>query len=49
MYKLYDSEGGYIDSFPSWKQADNFRFVKGNNLNWRIKNENYKEISGGRF
>lgn len=35
MYKLYDSEGGYIGSFPSWKQADNYRFAKGNKY-WKI-------------
>ena len=37
MYKVYDSEGGYIGSFPSWRAADNYRFIKGNNLNWRIQ------------
>lgn len=36
MYKLYDSEGGYIGSFPSWKQADNYRFTYGNS-EWKIK------------
>lgn len=35
MYKLYDSEGGYIGSFPSWKEADNYRFTYGNS-NWKI-------------
>ena len=24
MYKLYDSKGGYIGTFPSWKSADNY-------------------------
>ena len=36
MYKLYDSKGGYIGSFPSWKEADIYRFVKGNKR-WIIK------------
>ena len=36
MYKLYDSEGGYIGTFPSWKQADNYRFARGNKC-WIIK------------
>lgn len=36
MYKLYDSEGGYIGSFSSWKQADNYRFARGNKY-WKIK------------
>ena len=35
-YKLYDSEGGYIGTFPSWKQADNYRFARGNKC-WIIK------------
>lgn len=37
MYKLYDSEGGFIGKFPSWQAADNYRFARGNNLNWKIK------------
>lgn len=36
MYKLYDSKGGYIGSFLSWKQADNYRFARGNKY-WTIK------------
>ena len=36
MYKLYDSKGGYIGSFPSWKSADNYRWIKGNK-SWKIK------------
>lgn len=36
MYKLYDSEGGYIGTFPSWKEADNYRWIKGNKY-WIIK------------
>lgn len=41
MYKLYDSEGGYIGSFPSWKQADNYRFAKGNPPGWKIVHISY--------
>jgi len=35
-FKLYDSEGGYIGSFPSWQSADNYRWIKGNKY-WKIK------------
>ena len=35
-YRVYDSEGGYIGSFPSWKLADNYRFARGNKY-WKIK------------
>lgn len=35
-YKLYDSEGGYIGNFPSYKMADNYRFAYGNKW-WKIK------------
>ena len=36
MYKLYDSKGGYIGSFPSYQSADNYRWIKGNKQ-WKIK------------
>lgn len=36
MYKLYDSEGGYIGTFPSWQTANNYRFAYGNQY-WKIK------------
>ena len=36
MYKIYDSKGGYIGTFPYWQAADNYRFAKGN-MNWKIK------------
>ena len=28
MYKLYDSKGGYIGTFPSWQAADNYRTAR---------------------
>ena len=40
MYKLYDSEGGYISTFPSWQAANNYRFAFGNK-NWKIKSVSY--------
>ena len=34
--KIVDKYGGYHGVFPSRKDADNFRFVSGNNPDWRI-------------
>lgn len=36
MYRLYDSKGGYIGTFPSWQTANNYRFAYGNQY-WKIK------------
>ena len=40
MFRLEDSEGGYIGTFPSWQDADNYRFVYGNS-DWEITQISY--------
>lgn len=40
VYRLYDTEEGYQGSFPSWQEADNYRFVRGN-PSWKIERVSY--------
>lgn len=35
-YRVYDSQGNYMKSFPDYKQASNYKLAFGN-IYWRIK------------
>lgn len=35
MYKVFDSEGNYMDQFPSWLLAKGYKDIKGNS-GWKI-------------
>jgi len=39
MYKVYDSLGNFMRRFPTYEQADTYRFAYGNKY-WTIKIEN---------
>ena len=36
MYKVYDSQGNFMDKFPTYAQASNYKAAYGN-YNWTIK------------
>lgn len=36
MYKVFDSVGKLVRSFPTYKEAANYKFVYGN-IGWSIK------------
>lgn len=36
MYKVYDSLGNFMRSFPTYQQASNYKFAFGN-YGWTIK------------
>lgn len=38
MYKVLDSCGGVLRTFPTWSEADKFRQLA-NRLDWRIEND----------
>lgn len=35
MYKVFDSLGNFMRSFPTLEQASNYKFINGNSR-WRI-------------
>lgn len=37
MYRVYDSYGKFLKSFPTYKQASTYKFAYGN-YGWTIKN-----------
>lgn len=37
MYKVFDSLGNFMQSFPTYKQASEYKFAYGN-YGWEIKN-----------
>ena len=36
MYRVYDSQGNFMRSFPTYKQASTYKFAYGN-YGWSIK------------
>jgi hypothetical protein len=39
-YKVFDSLGNYLRSFPTYSQASNYKYAYGN-MGWTIKQNNY--------
>lgn len=41
MYKVFDSVGQFLRSFPTYKQAMTFKIANGR-MDWIIKSKNFK-------